>query len=96
MRNRMRRYSNKTVNPLGPTAPMLGPFPLPSIEYARKLAHSYVAGSFLPDGTYDRSAGERVAQWIAATGDCVFHACSEVFQKPCFCQRCRPDIKRYC
>jgi hypothetical protein len=85
----MRRYhKSSTPNPLGPTAPFYGPFQPPSIERARQLVGGYVAGS-----AEDREA---VAQWIAATGDCVFHAASEVFHFACCCQRCRPDIKRYC
>src|SRR5258707_1284908 len=85
-----RRNRNRYSIILSPPVPEMqrGPFPLPSIDQARRWAGGYVHGS--------RESVEAVAQWIASTGDCVYHAVSEVFHRPCICQACRPDIKRYC
>lgn len=91
---RSRRFVNRTRIrtpakwPSTPIAPQYGPWPLPSIERARFLAGCYVAGT--------SEQKELVAKHIAQTGDCVFHAVSEVFKTACFCQACRPDIKVFC
>lgn len=81
------KAAGKTIARTEP-APLYGPWPLPTLERARALAGGYVAGT--------QEQRELVAQHIAKTGDCVYHAVSVVFNKPCICQQCRPDIKRYC
>lgn len=91
---RRRRFGNQTRihaparGPVAPIAPQYGPWPLPSIERARSLARSYFAGN--------AEQQEQLAQYIAQTGDAVFHAVSVVFKTSCFCAVCRPDIKVFC
>jgi len=72
--------------PVEPPPSFIGPYQLPTIEHARRLAGGYIHGT--PE------AREAVAQWIAATGDCVFHAASMVFGGPCWCADCAPNIRK--
>jgi len=43
----------------------------------------------------DRELAERIADRIAETGECVWHAASVVCGTKCWCSDCRPDVRRF-
>lgn len=76
---------NKTTNKKPrEILPFIGPFQLPTIERARSLARNFTAGT--PESQ------ERLAQYIAQTGDCVLHACAVLFGCKCGCADCAPGV----
>lgn len=84
------RRSSATTKQSTP-APQFGPWRLPTIERARTLTWGSIG--FRKDRPEDVEKAERVAQWIAATGDCVWHALAEVTRAegrdvPCYCANC--------
>lgn len=64
-----------------------GPWPRPSIEDARvRVRQAVLVTDTDPDSAAQR---ERLVEHIAATGDCVWHACHEVYKTPlCYCSPC--------
>lgn len=92
-RRRMTQTQIHNLNRAKPTvpAPFFGPWPLPTIERARQLVGGSCA--YYPNEPESAAWAERVAQWIAATGDCVWHAVAEVawaegHVTKCFCANC--------
>jgi hypothetical protein len=59
---------------------MFGPVQAPPFDRARRLVAAYTAGT--------AEQIDAVARHIAATGDCVFHACAVVTGRRCPCYAC--------
>lgn len=110
--NSRRRSSAPRISPRDPSTPygsqggrapypvFFGPRQLPTIERARRLVG--VSCAYYSNEPESMAWAERVAQWIAATGDCVWHAVAEICwadgrrDAACGCADCRPaDVRRF-
>lgn len=59
-----------------------------TIEHARRMVLAFSAAQ-LPR---DEDIVQKTAEHIVKTGDCVWHAMSQVTGKDCWCAKCKPTF----
>lgn len=61
------------------------------LQAATRRVISYTACRVGKDDAVIAATAERIVR----TGECVWHALAQVTKKPCWCARCRPDVRRF-
>jgi hypothetical protein len=62
-----------------------------TIEQARRYVLSFTAAR----KGKDDEVIEKTAARMVATGECAWHALSQVTGSACWCADCRPDVRRF-